>query len=46
MRRRARSTTARPFNGERYTGIQKPDQLAELSDYEGKTNFKYMMPGL
>ncbi|MDB9311544.1 vitamin K epoxide reductase family protein [Spirulina sp. CS-785/01] len=34
------------INGQRYTGIQSPDKLAKLSNYDGSTNFKYTMPGL
>ncbi|NEO84982.1 MAG: vitamin K epoxide reductase family protein [Spirulina sp. SIO3F2] len=34
------------LDGELYSGIQSPEALATLSDYEGNTTFKYFMPGL
>lgn len=33
-------------DGELYTGIQSPEALAILSDYEGDTAFRYFMRGL
>ena len=34
------------INGKLYSGVKSLDKLAELSDYQGPTNFKYTMPGL
>ncbi len=31
-------------DGKFYRGVQTPDKLAELSEYEGAKNFKYTMP--
>jgi len=32
------------INGEMYRGTQPLERLAELSDYQGSTNFKYQLP--
>lgn len=32
------------INGKLYEGVQTLDELAKLTDYTGKTNFKYTMP--
>ena len=32
------------INGKTYQGVQSPEQLAEISGYQGPMNFKYTMP--